>query len=66
MRTISKFRNYGFSINYSLFLYFILNFFNFIYYSTLGYIDQIGTSFSDNYVATGYGAYLAMPLIRDR
>lgn len=25
-----------------------------------------GTSFSENYAATGYGNYLALPIIRDR
>lgn len=34
--------------------------------STLGYTDLRGTAFSDQYAATGYGAYLAMPLIRER
>ena len=34
--------------------------------SHLGYVDLYGTMFSDNYIATGYGNYLALPLIRDR
>jgi 20S proteasome alpha/beta subunit len=33
---------------------------------TLGYIDPIGTAFSDDYIATGYGAHLGLPLIRER
>lgn len=32
----------------------------------LGYIDPIGTAFSEDYTATGFGAYLALPIIRDR
>lgn len=32
--------------------------------STLGYIDQLGTAFSDDYACTGFGMHLAMPLIR--
>ena len=34
--------------------------------SHLGYVDLYGTMFSDNYIATGYGNYMALPLIRDR
>jgi 20S proteasome alpha/beta subunit len=34
--------------------------------SYLGYVDLYGTSFSENYAASGYGNYLALPLIRDR
>lgn len=34
--------------------------------SFLGYVDLIGTCFTDNYIATGYGLHLALPLIRDR
>ena len=34
--------------------------------SYLGFVDLYGTSFSDNYAATGYGNYLALPIIRDR
>jgi len=30
----------------------------------LGLVDMIGTSFADDYLATGYGAYIAMPLLR--
>jgi len=32
----------------------------------LGFVDLIGTSFEENFVATGYGGYLALPLIRER
>ena len=34
--------------------------------SFLGYVDLIGTSYEENYLATGFGAYLALPIIRDR
>ena len=34
--------------------------------SHLGYVDLYGTTFSDDYIATGYGNYMALPLIRDR
>jgi 20S proteasome subunit beta 7 len=30
----------------------------------LGYIDLVGTHFEDDVIATGYGAYLAIPLLR--
>jgi len=33
--------------------------------SFLGYIDSVGTSFEDDTVATGYGAYIARPLMRN-
>ena len=29
-----------------------------------GYVDKLGVAFEDNTVATGYGAHLAMPLMR--
>lgn len=32
----------------------------------LGYLDMYGTEFSDNYTATGFGAHMALPIIRDR
>ena len=32
----------------------------------LGYVDLIGTAYEENFIATGYGAYLAIPLIRER
>jgi 20S proteasome subunit beta 7 len=32
----------------------------------LGYVDLIGTAYEENYIATGFGAYLAIPLIRER
>jgi 20S proteasome subunit beta 7 len=34
--------------------------------SFLGYVDLIGTSYEENFIATGYGAYLAIPLIREK
>jgi len=32
----------------------------------LGYVDLIGTCFEENFIATGFGAYLAIPLIREK
>jgi 20S proteasome subunit beta 7 len=32
----------------------------------LGYVDLIGTSYEENFIATGFGAYLAIPLIREK
>ncbi|CAK9253337.1 unnamed protein product [Sphagnum jensenii] len=32
----------------------------------LGYVDLIGTAYEENFIATGFGAYLAIPIIRDR
>lgn len=32
----------------------------------LGYVDLIGTAYEENYISTGFGAYIAMPLIRER
>lgn len=32
--------------------------------SYLGLVDLVGTHFEDNTIATGYGAYLAQPLLR--
>ena len=32
----------------------------------LGWVDKIGTTVTDNFVATGYGGYLAMPLLREK
>ena len=32
----------------------------------LGYVDLIGTAYEENFIATGFGAYLAMPIIRER
>jgi len=34
--------------------------------SYLGFVDLYGTSFSEEYAATGYGNHLALPLIRER
>jgi 20S proteasome subunit beta 7 len=32
----------------------------------LGYVDLIGTAYQEDFIATGFGAYLAIPLIRER
>ncbi len=32
----------------------------------LGYVDLIGTAYEEDFIATGFGAYLAIPLIRER
>lgn len=32
----------------------------------LGYVDLIGTSYEEDFVATGFGAHLALPLIREK
>lgn len=32
----------------------------------LGYVDKIGTTYEDNMVATGFGSYLALPLMREK
>ena len=32
----------------------------------LGYVDLIGTAYEENFLATGFGAYLAIPIIRDK
>jgi 20S proteasome subunit beta 7 len=32
----------------------------------LGYVDLIGTAFEEDFLATGFGAYLAMPILRER
>lgn len=32
----------------------------------LGYVDLQGTSFQENILATGYGAYIAIPILRNR
>lgn len=34
--------------------------------SYLGYVDLYGTLYEDDYVATGYGSYLAVPLLREK
>jgi 20S proteasome subunit beta 7 len=34
--------------------------------SFLGYVDLIGTAYEEDFIATGFGAYLAIPLIRER
>eukprot|EP00299_Pterocystis_sp_00344_P010006 c4378_g1_i1.p1 GENE.c4378_g1_i1~~c4378_g1_i1.p1 ORF type:complete len:248 (+),score=38.16 c4378_g1_i1:1-744(+) len=33
--------------------------------SYLGFVDLVGTSFTDNFVATGMGSYLALPILRE-
>jgi len=32
----------------------------------LGLVDKIGTAYCDNYIATGFGGYLAIPLLREK
>jgi 20S proteasome subunit beta 7 len=32
----------------------------------LGWVDKIGTTFEENIVATGFGSYLAIPLLREK
>jgi len=32
----------------------------------LGYVDLIGTTYEENFIATGFGAYLAIPMIREK
>ncbi|KAH3758182.1 proteasome subunit beta type 4 [Pelomyxa schiedti] len=32
--------------------------------SFLGLLDKVGTAYEDNYVATGYGNYMSLPLLR--
>jgi 20S proteasome alpha/beta subunit len=34
--------------------------------SHVGYVDLYGTTFTDDYVATGFGTHLALPIIRSR
>jgi len=34
--------------------------------SFLGSVDKIGTAYEEEFVATGFGSYLAIPIIRDR
>lgn len=34
--------------------------------SFLGFVDKIGTTYEDNYIATGFGSYLAMPILREK
>ena len=31
----------------------------------LGLVDKIGTTYTDNYIATGFGSYLALPILRE-
>lgn len=32
----------------------------------LGFVDMIGTAYEENFICTGFGGYLALPLIRER
>jgi len=32
--------------------------------SFLGYVDLVGTCYEDDFVTTGYGSHIALPLIR--
>mmetsp|Transcript_3389 Transcript_3389/g.6334 ORF Transcript_3389/g.6334 Transcript_3389/m.6334 type:complete len:257 (+) Transcript_3389:263-1033(+) len=32
----------------------------------LGFVDKIGTTYEDNIVATGFGSYLALPILREK
>lgn len=32
----------------------------------LGYVDKIGTTFEDDIIATGFGSYMAMPILREK
>jgi 20S proteasome subunit beta 7 len=34
--------------------------------SYLSYVDLYGTTYEDDYIATGYGAHLAIPILRER
>ncbi len=34
--------------------------------SYLSYIDLYGTTYEDDYIATGYGAHLAIPMLREK
>lgn len=34
--------------------------------SFLGFVDKIGTTYEDSYIATGFGSYLAMPILREK
>ena len=32
----------------------------------LGFVDKIGTTFQDNFIATGFGSYLSLPILREK
>merc|ERR1711874_638120 len=32
----------------------------------LGMVDKIGTAFEDDMIATGFGSYLALPILREK
>jgi 20S proteasome alpha/beta subunit len=36
----------------------------FVFFSFLGYVDLLGTTYSASTLATGYGSYIAQPLLR--
>jgi len=44
---------------------YLFNVMTIILFSFLGYIDSVGSSFEDETMATGYGAYIARPLLRN-
>jgi 20S proteasome subunit beta 7 len=39
---------------------------SFLLHRTVGVVDLIGTTYSGDFITTGYGTHLALPLIRDR
>jgi 20S proteasome subunit beta 7 len=32
----------------------------------LGFVDKIGTTFQDDFIATGFGSYLSLPILRNK
>ena len=36
------------------------------YHYHYSYVDLIGTAYEENFIATGFGAYLAIPIIREK
>jgi 20S proteasome subunit beta 7 len=32
----------------------------------LGFVDKIGTTYEDSFIATGFGSYLAIPILREK
>ena len=32
----------------------------------LGFVDKIGTTFCDDFIATGFGSYLSLPILRNK
>lgn len=51
------------SLLFFFFQYFPYNIWN-ISYRFLGTVDKLGTAYSDPVIATGYGAYMATPILR--